>query len=151
MNSLIRTHSPFWNILWINLIFLWSKYLKYFCLLEETKFLKSFKSGSTDYVRQTTITVIVTITQISHRNYKYLKVNSPVSWYKYDLKKRFSLVYLKPHFSRVSIQFSHSVMSDSLRPPWTAAHKASLSITNSWSLLKLVSIESVMPLRYGDK
>ena len=29
--------------------------------------------------------------------------------------------------------------------PLTAAHQASLSITNSWSLLKLVSIESVMP------
>ena len=29
--------------------------------------------------------------------------------------------------------------------PWTAAHEASLSITNSWSLLKLMSIESVMP------
>ena len=29
--------------------------------------------------------------------------------------------------------------------PWTAAHQASLSITNSWSLLKLISIESVMP------
>ena len=29
--------------------------------------------------------------------------------------------------------------------PWTAAQQASLSITNSWSLLKLVSIESVMP------
>ena len=29
--------------------------------------------------------------------------------------------------------------------PWTAAHQASLSITNSWSLLKLMSIESVMP------
>ena len=29
--------------------------------------------------------------------------------------------------------------------PWTAAHQASLSITNSRSLLKLVSIESVMP------
>ena len=28
--------------------------------------------------------------------------------------------------------------------PWTAAHKASLSITNSWSSLKLKSIESVM-------
>ena len=28
--------------------------------------------------------------------------------------------------------------------PWTAAHQASLS-TNSWSLLKLMSIESVMP------
>ena len=29
--------------------------------------------------------------------------------------------------------------------PWTAAHQASLPITNSWSLLKLMSIESVMP------
>ena len=29
--------------------------------------------------------------------------------------------------------------------PWTAAHQDSLSITNSWSLLKLVSIELVMP------
>ena len=29
--------------------------------------------------------------------------------------------------------------------PWTAAHQASLSITNSQSLLKLMSIESVMP------
>ena len=32
--------------------------------------------------------------------------------------------------------------------PWTAAHQASLSITNSWSLLKLMSIESVMPSNY---
>ena len=29
--------------------------------------------------------------------------------------------------------------------PWTAAHQASLSITNSQSILKLMSIESVMP------
>ena len=29
--------------------------------------------------------------------------------------------------------------------PWTAACKASLSFTNSWSLLKLMSIKSVMP------
>ena len=29
--------------------------------------------------------------------------------------------------------------------PWTAAHQVSLSITNSRSLLKLMSIESVMP------
>ena len=29
--------------------------------------------------------------------------------------------------------------------PWTVAHQASLSITNSWSLLKLISIELVMP------
>ena len=37
-----------------------------------------------------------------------------------------------------SVQFSRSVMSDSL-------HQASLSITNSWSLLTLMSIELVMP------
>ena len=29
--------------------------------------------------------------------------------------------------------------------PWTEAHQVSLSITNSWSLLKLMSIELVMP------
>ena len=29
--------------------------------------------------------------------------------------------------------------------PWIAAHQASLSITNAWSLLKLMPIESVMP------
>ena len=28
--------------------------------------------------------------------------------------------------------------------PWTATHQASLSITNSWNLLKLMSVESVM-------
>ena len=39
------------------------------------------------------------------------------------------------------VQFSRSVMSDSLRP-WAAAHQASLSITNSRSLPKLMSIES---------
>ena len=43
-----------------------------------------------------------------------------------------------------SVQFSHSVRSDSVTP-WTAAHQASLSIINSRSLLKLISIESVMP------
>ena len=29
--------------------------------------------------------------------------------------------------------------------PWSAAQQASLSITNSWSLFKLMSVESVMP------
>ena len=32
--------------------------------------------------------------------------------------------------------------------PWTAACQASLSITNSWSLLRLVSIELVMPFNH---
>ena len=42
-----------------------------------------------------------------------------------------------------SVQFSRSVMSDSVTP-WTAACRASLSITNSQSLLKLMSIATVM-------
>ena len=44
--------------------------------------------------------------------------------------------------------FSSSVTSNSLQPPWTAARQASLSITTSQSLLKLMSIESVMPSDY---
>ena len=40
--------------------------------------------------------------------------------------------------------FSHQVMSDSVTP-WTAAHQAFLSFIISWSLLKLMSIESGMP------
>ena len=51
-------------------------------------------------------------------------------------------------FWDVQFQFS-SVQSFShvwlLAIPWTAAHQASLSITNSWSLLKLMSIKMVMP------
>ena len=43
-----------------------------------------------------------------------------------------------------SVQFSHSVVSDSATP-WTTAHQASLSITNSQSSPKFMSIESVMP------
>ena len=43
-----------------------------------------------------------------------------------------------------SVQFSHSVVSNSATP-WITAHQASRSITNSWNSLKLTSIESVMP------
>ena len=47
----------------------------------------------------------------------------------------------KPGFSSVQ-SLSHVQL---FATPWTAARQASLSITNSWSLLKLMSIESVMP------
>ena len=46
--------------------------------------------------------------------------------------------------SSSSVQFSRSVMSDSVTP-WSAACQASLSITNSQSPPKPMSIESVMP------
>ena len=43
-----------------------------------------------------------------------------------------------------SVHFSRSIVSDSATP-WTAARQASLSIINPRSLLKLMSIDSVMP------
>ena len=42
------------------------------------------------------------------------------------------------------LQFNHSVMSNYLQPHGSQARLVSLSVTNSWSLLKLMSIESVM-------
>ena len=64
---------------------------------------------------------------------------------------RFSLIQnwrttLSPernHFLRIN-QFSCTAVSDSATP-WTAAHQASLAITNTRILLKPMSIESVMP------
>ena len=34
--------------------------------------------------------------------------------------------------------------------PWTAAHQASLSVTNSWNLLKLMSIETVITIQQSQ-
>ena len=56
-------------------------------------------------------------------------------------KKLFS--DLVTYYTRI-VQFNRSVISDSATP-WTAARQASLSITNTWSLLKLMPIESMMP------
>ena len=49
------------------------------------------------------------------------------------------------HTHTHAVQSSHSVGSESFATPWTAAFQASLSITNSQSLLKLMSLELVMP------
>ena len=51
------------------------------------------------------------------------------------------------HFSLLP-QFSSVAQSCLFATPWTAAHQASLSITNPQSLLKLMSIESVTPSNY---
>ena len=48
-------------------------------------------------------------------------------------------------FNAGSVQFSHIQL---FVTPRTAACQASLSITNLWSLLKLMSIESVMPFNH---
>ena len=51
------------------------------------------------------------------------------------------LMYLAHQFSSVQ-SLSHVRL---FTTPWTAARHISLSITNSWSLLKLMSIELVIP------
>jgi len=55
-----------------------------------------------------------------------------------------SILYVLQVLYYQSCQFSHSCVW-LFASPWTAAHQASLSINNSWSLLKLMSIGSVMP------
>ena len=60
---------------------------------------------------------------------------------------KWEIIYVCVHVRVcVSVQFSHSVVSSSLWPPRTGACcQTSLSITNSQSLLKLMSIELMMP------
>ena len=50
------------------------------------------------------------------------------------------ITYFREHFS--SVQLLSCVWL--FATPWTAAHQASLSISNTWSLPKLMSVESVM-------
>jgi len=83
---------------------------------------------------------------INSYNYGHLitdKVRKNIQWRKDSL-------FIKWCWEN-SVQFS-SVQSLShvqlFATPWTAAHQASLSINNSRSLLKLMSIESMMPSNY---
>ena len=56
-----------------------------------------------------------------------------------------NIIILFTLFLHFSLQFSSLIQSCLTMTPWTAACQASLSITNSRSLLKLMFIESVMP------
>ena len=51
--------------------------------------------------------------------------------------------YPSPSEGRQTENHNHRKLTNLVT--WTTARQASLSITNSWSFLKLVSIESVMP------
>jgi len=62
-------------------------------------------------------------------------MRGPFSW-----SNRLSKAKPPNHHLRCSVQ----LLSHVFATPWTAACQASLSITNSWSLLKLMSIELVM-------
>ena len=50
--------------------------------------------------------------------------------------------FLLQNYTKFTVPFSRVQL---FVTPWTAACQASLSITNSWNMLKLMSIESVMP------
>ena len=66
-----------------------------------------------------------------------------------DLLKEVTIIYSTSTI--VSVQFSSGQSLSRVQlfaTPWTVAHQASLSITNSQSLHKLMSIESVMPYNY---
>ena len=70
------------------------------------------------------------------------KLQTSLKEIKETLNGKFACVYESKGL--ILVQFSRSVMFNSTTP-WTEACQASLSITSSWSLLKLMSIKSVMP------
>ena len=62
-----------------------------------------------------------------------------------------SLTWAPPWLCTSFFQFSSVQLLSRVQlfaPPWTAARQASLSFTNSQSLLKLMSMESVMPFNH---
>ena len=61
----------------------------------------------------------------------------------HNLSFKFQVVKCYPHIFHSSVQLLSCVLL--FVTPWSAAHQASLSITNSRSLLKLMSIKSLMP------
>ena len=62
----------------------------------------------------------------------------------FEIKKiwRSNICQISSSYSIILLLFSCVRLYET---PWTVARQASLSITNSWSLLKLMSIESVLP------
>ena len=61
---------------------------------------------------------------------------------------KYFYVLWKEFISTIVVHFSSVQLLSPVRlfvTPWTAARQGPLSITNSWSLLKLTSIESAMP------
>ena len=72
---------------------------------------------------------------------------TPVASWKipYDqlIREKLCLVYAE--VSSIIVLFSCSLVAHSLQPLWTTTLQGSLSFTISWSLLKLISLELVMP------
>ena len=78
--------------------------------------------------------------------FPYRTLCRPPWFYPYYSSERcwFTVRCLSPTLAWGLLLFSHSGLSNSVTP-WTAAHQASLFFTISQSLLRLMSIESMMP------
>ena len=93
--------------------------------------------------------------QLYMRRRKYKKLNKYKNEKPYKVKEHLLSSTPPPqsktaHWQQISWGFKFSSIQSLSHvwlfvTPWTAAHQASLFITNSWSLLKLMSFEAVMP------
>ena len=77
---------------------------------------------------------------LGHLIFSRIYIPHCISWQMRTLTWTFWWVLIKYYHTISSVAQSYLTLCD----PWTAARQASLSITNSQSLLKLMSIESVM-------
>ena len=73
--------------------------------------------------------------------------NTPLHPLVFQSRSQISDKFICKHFIVVVVVQSRSPVQV-FSTPWTAAGQASLSFTMFWSLLKLMSIESVMPLNH---
>ena len=69
-----------------------------------------------------------------HSKYENINYSVTLPW----IPWRSTVIPTQSHYM-ITLQFTHSVLSDSATP-WTAARQASLSVTNSRSLLKLTNL-----------
>ena len=74
-------------------------------------------------------------------NWNSIYVNVTYVWWSYN----HYIMYITHHTFNLLQSLSHIQLFET---PWTAAHQAPLSSTISWSLLKLMPIESVMPFNH---
>ena len=93
-------------------------------------------------IQQSSLCYTIDICWFKYNN-AYMSIpNSQFLWWK-KLSRSSLLAIVHPCIQLSSVQSLSLVRL--FVTPWTAARQASLSITNSWSLLKLMSIELVMP------
>ena len=82
------------------------------------------------------------ISHINKRQWKSKTLLFIAFWYIPESMQNFQKIFYTSVQSRSVQSLSHFWL---FLNPWTAAHQDSLSITDCWSFLKLMSIQSVMP------